>query len=418
MTPDVLTRLRAVPSITAAQLWHHRRRVALAVAGVAVAVLLITLLAGLGGGVTERGTNAIDNTNRDLWMSASVELSPGAVGGVENGLLDAHEIARRVDAREDVRSAQAVAFQSVYVAPNASGSGPPDADAFTTLVGMGVTGTSAPIPLNRGQGFDRGDVHYANGSYDGPMTRAVIVDERVADELGVSVNDTLHVGGTIANARANEFRVVGVSSGISSFVGAPTVILHLGELQTLSGTAGADAASFVAITLEDGVDHGEAAAAIERDFPGYAVRTNREQLDRLLQGQAPVIVSTIAIVVLAVVIGMALVVNVAALLVYGQRAELAALKAAGVSGRVLVGTAGVQGVTIGLLGGGIGLAATPVATIVVNRTVTRITGIDELIAMRPEFLLFGLGVAVAMGIAGATVAGYLIGRVNPLEHLH
>jgi len=404
-------------SVAAAQLWYHRRRVALAVVGIGIAVLLITLMAGLGGGVTDRGQSALDGINRDLWMSANVRFASGSVGGVENGLVGAHEVARDVEARSDVTAAQAVSFQSVYVAAASAGPEPPRDDAFSPIVAMGVTGTSAPIPLKRGAGFNRSDVHYANGSYDGPKTHAVIVDERAADLLGLAVGDTLHVGGSIGGATENEFRVVGVSSGISAFVGAPTVILHLSELQQLTGTTGSDAASLVTISLEDGVDPETAADDIERDFPDHAVRTNDEQLTRILEGQTAVIVGTVAIVTLAVVVGLVLVVNVSASLVYGQRSELAALKAGGMSTRTLVGVVGTQGVMIGLLGGGIGVVGTPVGANLLNRLVEGSTGIEGLIAMRPVLYLFGLGVAVTMGIAGAAVSGYLIGRVQPLDHL-
>lgn len=404
-----LVRLRAIGSIAGAQLWHRRRRVALAVAGVAVAVLLVTLLVGLGNGVTTRGMSGLNNTNRDLWMGPSLEYAPTAIGGVENAILDAHEIASQVQGRSAVKRAQAVGFQSVYVSPEASG--------FRTIVGMGVTGTSAPIPLARGQAFSREDVHYAGGSYDGPWTGEVIVDERTASLLGVTVGDTLHVGGTIAAARETEFTVVGISSGISGFVGAPTVIMHLSELQELTGRTGSDAASMITITVTDESAAGAVAAELEQAFPGHTVRTNEEQLASILTRQAPVILGTVTIVALAVVIGLALVINVAALLVYGQRVELAALKVAGVSNRTLVATAGTQGVTIGLLGGVLGLAATPPAAVAVNRIVATLTGVDALIAMRPRFLVGGMALAVVMGIAGAGVAGWLLGRISPLAHL-
>jgi putative ABC transport system permease protein len=353
--------------------------------------------------------DGLNNTNRDLWMGTSMEYAPTAIGGVENGILDAHEIASQVQARPEVKRAQAVGFQSVYVSPDGSG--------FRTIVGMGVTGTSAPIPVARGRGFSRGDVHYAGGSYDGPWTGEVIVDERTAALLGVSPGDTLHVGGTIGGARETEFTVVGVSSGISGFVGAPTVILHLSELQSLTGKTGSDAASLITITVTDESEAGAIAAELERAFPGHTVRTNEEQLESILQRQAPVILGTVTIVALAVVIGLALVVNVAALLVYGQRVELAALKVAGVSTRTLVATTGTQGVAIGLLGGALGLAATPPAAVAVNRIVADLTGTDALIAIRPLFLAGGMALAVAMGIAGAAVSGWLVGRISPLAHL-
>lgn len=404
-----IARVRGSAALAAAQLWHHRRRVLLAVAGVAVAVLLITLLTGLGHGVTTRGMSALENTNRDLWMSADVEFAPASVGGVDNGLLDAHQIARQVEEIPGVRRAQAVSFQTVYAGSTT--------DEFSTVVGMGITGTSAPIPLQEGTEFDRGDVHYAEGSYDGPRTSEVIVDDRAAHMLGVSVNDTIHIGGTIVNARETEFTVVGVSSGISSFVGAPTVILPLSELQELTGTTGSDAASIITITVKDGSSSSTVAADLKRAFPEHSVRTNEEQLNTVLKRQAPVLVSILMIVVVAIVVGLALVINVAALLVYGQRRELAALKAGGVSNRFLLGTAGTQGVTIGLVGGAIGLAATPLATIGLNRVVERLTGIESLIAAKPLFLLVGLGMAVCMGIVGAAIAGWFVGRISPLEHL-
>ena len=413
----VPTRPRAVISVAAAQLWHHRRRAVLGIAGIAVAVLLITVVAGLGGGVLERGQSALDGANRDLWMSPAVEFAPATVGGVENNLLDAHDTADRVQSQSDVRIAQAVSFQSVYVAEATPGGEPPDDDAFTPIVGMGITGTSAPIPVKQGSEFNTSDIHYNGGSYDGPKTNEVILDERAAEQLGVSVGETFHVGGTIENARANELRVIGISSSISSLVGAPTVILHLSELQALTGTTGSDAASMITITLRGGVDPQEAAAELEREFPDQSVRTNSQQLDRILRGQTAVIIGTAAIVILAVVVGLALAVNISALMVYGQRSEIATLKAGGMSTWILLGTTGTQGVLIGLFGGGIGLAGTPVCAVIINDVVARLTGIDSLITISPEILLFGLLVAVIMGTVGAAVAGFLIARLSPLQHL-
>jgi putative ABC transport system permease protein len=67
-----------------------------------------------------------------------------------------------------------------------------------------------------------GDPHYANGSYDGPMTHKVVVDERTAARYNLSTGDTLHIGGTLATAREHEFTVVGVSNTFSQFVGTST----------------------------------------------------------------------------------------------------------------------------------------------------------------------------------------------------
>lgn len=403
------THVRALVSLAIAQARYYWLRVLIAVVGIALAVMLITLLVGMGHGVSTRGIQALDATNRELWMSAPIGFAPGAVGGVDNPIVDAHRVADRVESHPGVRGAEALSFQAVYVSP--------DASEFTTVVGVGMTGTSAPIVPDRGPGFRASDIHYANGTYDGPMTREIIVDERTAASLGVSVNDTLYVGGTIANARENRFRVVGVSSTFSSVIGTSTVTLHLSELQELTGTTGTDTASIIAISVTADADREAVAADLERTYPGYSVRTNREQFDAVVGRQASVIASTIAIVIVGILTGTTLVINVHVRLVYTQRAELAALKAAGISSRTLAGIVTIQGIGVGMAGGMLGVLATPLVSGGLNRVVSSVVGYDSLIAT--PLWVYGVGMAIALSMAAvaAAIASWQVAQINPVEQL-
>lgn len=294
-----------------------------------------------------------------------------------------------------------------------------DSDDLETLVGVGVTGTASrgAVQLTAGEGFTGGDRHYAGGSYDGPMSQQVVIGPRTAQLLNVSVGEMLHVGGTVAGARRNAVTVVGISPTFSKFLGAPTVVVPLSELQELTGTTQTDRATMITIDLAPDADTAVAEREIQEMYPNYDVRTNREQLESVLAQQAIVLASGLVLVVLAVVAGAVLTVNLLALLIYQQQAELAAMKALGVSSTVLVGMAASQGLALGLFGGALGLAMTPLAGSGLNLLAVQLVGFEGLV-QTPD-VVFGVGglVAVGIGTLGALVAGWRVGRLQPLETL-
>ncbi len=405
-----LARTGAGVGIGLAQLRGYPARTALVVAAVALAVLSTTLLASVGAGVLETGGERFAAADRDLWVSGGpTRLAPGQVGGVENGIVGAHELAAAIEGHEDVRNAAPLAYGTLYVGT--------DPDDLRTFVGVGVPGGGSSVQYVAGSGFTRGDVHYAGGSYDGPMTHEVVVDPRAAELLGVGVGDTLHVGGTLAAARANRFEVVGVSPTFSRFLGTPTVTLPLSELQTVTGTAGSDRAAQITVTLRDGADAEAVRADLQRQFPDYAVRTNREQLRAVLGGQAAVLASAVVLVVLAVVAGAALAVNVLALLVHHQRDAFAALKAAGVSSWTLGGAVAWQGLAVALLGAAVGLALTPAGVAGLNLLAERLVGFEDLVRAPSWVYLTGGGLAVGIGLLGGLVAAWRVARLEPLAEL-
>jgi putative ABC transport system permease protein len=409
---SVTVRVRAVAAFSAAQLRHYPGRTALAALGVALAVLLMTLMAGLSEGATTAGTDALQWIDRDLWMSTgNLELAPGAVGGIRNQLTDAHAVTAEVAARDDVASAGALSFQSVYASRTGD-----DPDAFRTVVGVGAidTGNGSKLNVRTGPGFSGNDSHYAGGSYDGPRSEEVVIDERTAAALNVSVNDTIHVGGTVANAR--EFRVVGVSPTFSTFLGTETVTLQLSELQALTGGTESDPASIVTITVANDADPAEVESALESEYE-YAVRTNREQLRAFVGSNAGLVVGVTALSVVAVLSGIVLVVNVLATLVSHQRRELAALRAIGVSTPTLVGAVLGQGFGIGLLGSAVGVGLAPIAASALNAVVADLTGFTELVRTPLWVLGGGAALALLMGTLGAAVAAWRVVRVDPLVHL-
>ena len=412
MTGERLRRAWGAVGLAGVRLRRNPRRTALAVVGVGLAVLAVTLFASVGLGVAATGEEKFDSSGRDLWVTGGpLEIRAREAAPLENSLLGAHEVAAGVGSHEDVAVATPMAFQAIYVGANASDL------RLITAVGVPKAPAGTAVSVDSGEGLERGDVHYANGSYDGPMTRNVLLDPGTAERLGVSVGDTVHVGASRAGAREREFTVVGISSTFSNFLGTETAVLHLSELQALTGTTGADRASLLTVRLEEGADPEAVRADLQATYPDLEVRTNREQLTAVLGRQAPVVGSAATLVALSVALGLALALNLLLLTVTQQRRERAALQAIGLSPRTLSLTVETQGLLVGLGGATLGVLATPVAAAGLDRAVAAVVGFESLLRTPPEVYLLGAAVAVGVGTLSGLVAGWYAGRTATLPEL-
>ena len=406
----LISRVRALVGVALVQLRHERLRTVLAVVGVAMAVLSSVLLASVGAGVVATGQEKFDQSGRDLWVSGGpVQLRPGSVGGFQNSLVDAHTVERQLEEREDVRTANPLIFQTLYAST--------DGEEYETLVGVGAASSGGSVSFSKGGPIEGGDSHYAGGSYDGPMQHEVIIDPRTADQYNVSVGDTLYLGGTLATARNNEFTVVGISSTYSQFVGAATVVMPPSEIQEITGTTASDRATMLSVQVAEDADVEATATAIEQDFPEYTVRTNREQLESMLEEQAVVLASGVGLVVLAVVAGVLLLTNLQLSFVYRHRETFGALTAMGTSRSSLAVVVLTNTLALGLLGGlvGVGLAVPSIWGL--NYVAAALSGFEGVVSVSQRILAGGFAVSLAVSLVGGVAATLYLSRLRPLEQL-
>ncbi|RQG97018.1 ABC transporter permease [Natrarchaeobius chitinivorans] len=400
-------RPRAVASIAFAQLRRSPGRTLLAVLAVGIAVLSVTLLASLGAGVVDAGEDGLDTAGRDIWISGDpVDTS---TGGGENSIVGSHEIARDVSEREDVSGASPIAMHEIYVGT--------EPDELRRLPAVGVQRTHAGFDFEEGGGFETSEDAFADGRTTEPATEEIVLDPAVADELGVSVGDTIYVGTSRETAPDAEFTVVGTSSYYSQFLGSETATLALTDLQAITGTTGTDRATFITANVTDDADQDAVRDDLEAEYPEYDVHTSDEQIGAMLADRPVVIASGFTLVGLAILGGTVLTVNLFALVTYQQRTELAALRAIGLSRWLLAGTIGTQGVVIGVLGGLIGLAATPPLAAGLNYLSASVVGFDELLQTPLEVYAVGLGLAIGLGAVVAAVTGWRAGQYARIEHL-
>lgn len=407
----LVSRLRGVFGLAVTQLRYGRARTLMAIAGIALAVLAMVLLTGIGVGVLETGEQQFEQADRDLWITGGpVELTTARGGGFENTIEDAHGISADLNNRESVSAAVPLGFDTVYIRGDES-------QDFETIVGTGITGDGPAVQTTSGEGLSDGTAHYAGGSYDGPVTEELLLDQRTADRLGVEVGDTVQVGGTLSAARNTEYTVVGITPTFSQMLGTSTAVMPLGELQRLTGTTGTDPATFITVTLNEDANTAAVQEEVQTAYPHYEVRTNEEQLEATVGQQAVVIVAGGVLSILAVVAGIALTIALFAMLVYQQREQFAALKAIGMHTSSIIGLAASQGVILGFFGGLVGAGLTIPATIAMNAVIERLVGFEGLIQIQPAFIAAGFAIAVCIGTLGAAIAAWRLSRLPPIHRL-
>ncbi|KTG09021.1 ABC transporter permease [Haloprofundus marisrubri] len=405
-----LTRISGGTSVAIAQLKHERMRTVLAVVGLALAVLAATLLASVGTGVVATGQEKFDTSGRDLWITGgTARLTPGA-GGVENPVMDSHKLQDTLEARDDIHTASPLAFKTVYVGNSTS--------EFETFVGVGGPARGKSVQITEGEAISQKDIHYANGTYEGPMLNEVVIDRQTANALNVSVGDTIYIGGTLASARQHEFTIVGISPTYSNFLGAPTVVVPLSELQEVTGTTGGDRSTMISVSLTEGNSPEQVASELEAEYPQYTIRTNQEQFEATLQRQAVVIASGLCLVALAFVAGIALTVNLLLSLVYQQRKQFAAFRALGGSTATLSTVVVAQALILGVLGGILGVALTIPAADLLNVLAAQLVGFEGLVQASDQVLIAGLVLAPVMSVLGSVTAVWRLSRMSPLTHLN
>ncbi|OAQ51645.1 ABC transporter permease [Natrinema mahii] len=402
-----IVRLRAVAGLALAQLRRAPGRTTLTVLAVTLAVLSVTVLGSLGVGVVDKGERGLDNAGQDIWISRE-PVDPSA-GGTANPISGAHARSAELSARDDVDAASPIAMYDVYV-----GTEPADLQRHPAV---GVQETHDGFDFEAGDGFEVDPETAATPPPDDPQREEIVIDPRVADDLGVSVGDTIHVGTSRETAATHEFTVIGISGYYSQYLGSPAVTVPLGDLQAVAGTEGTDRATFITADVADDADRETVAADLDAAYPEYDVRTSDDQIQSVLEERSIVLASGITLVGLAVLGGVVLTANLFALVAHQQREQLAALRAIGLSRGLLAGVIGTQGLLIGLFGGLLGLAATPPAVIGLNRLSASVLGFEDLLRTPPAVYAGGFTLALAVGTVVALVAGWRAGRYARIEHL-
>jgi len=317
-------------------LFSERTRLAISVGGVALSVLLISLLLSLYRGWDEKVGGFVEHSGIDVWVGSE---------GARDFLTSASILP--VQGSEALNSIQSIEQWSPLIVRPMWGvrvtvprPADWDEDAATKMnihfVGYDPqSGIGGPIRIVEGK------------STPGP--REIVVDEALAKRYGLDVGD-------MVSAAGRDWTVVGKSSG-GDFVASQTVFVSLEQAREVLQMEGLT--TFYVLRLKDDVDAGQFADEIERLQPGVVAFTGKEfaanTRDRILGEVLPLLE---VVLLLAFIVGL----TVAGLTIYTATVEKAReygiLKAVGFTNGYLYRLVFEQSLVTGLLGFTLGVGLT------------------------------------------------------------
>ncbi len=391
-------------------LTRNKLRTSLTMLGVALAVISIILLASIGNGLLTTGGKILEQSTVHLWITGKPsDLQSQYMGTGESRITDAHRLIDDLRKNEDVSWGTPMLTEMVYAFKE-------DYEP-KAIFAVGVDDTSGSV-VSIIQGKELyNDEHYNNGRYDGKWKKEVLVDSRTATLMKVKVGDTIHIGKTVTEAKAQEFTVVGLTDSLSRFSSNPMVILYLSELQDITGNKYYDGATMIILRLRNPAKAAEMQKEVQQKYPQYTVSTNQDYLKKALKQNSLPIASAASIVILAVMMGTMLAVNTMLLSLNEKKKEIAILSAIGLSRRSIFKSIGTEGLLISLLGGALGIFISVPLAWILNGLIYAYVGFNGLVIVQKEYLYVGLVIAVIIGLLTSFIAAMQISRMNTAELL-
>lgn len=361
---------------------HHRlgrggsRQTLVCVFAIAIPVALLLLVVGVSLGLAAdpaRGGDA------DYWVVP--EGATSAVTAVDGAQLgDTHATAAQVTDRDDVEHVSPMLLEFVDV------SGPDDDSTFVLFVGVIPAETHARVAPLPTDALTPGDPYFDDGEWTGEA----VLSESAAAELDASTSDELRVRGS-----DRTFSVSAVeppeTAGLTQL---PIAIVHLSELQELSGASERDAADQLVVVAPDAT--AETERALEGLYSQTSVQTRGGLLvERGTDSRLPAAMSVAALLI-ALTTGTLLVSTAFGFELAADSRNRHVLSALGIAGRSRLGVIGTELGVISLYGGGLGVTVWALGTVVINRIAMETFG-SPVASLDPRFALYGFVVALGIG---------------------
>lgn len=357
---------------------QDKTRLAVSVAGVALALALVLFFGAVFAGAQGRLTVYIDRAGADLWVSQQgVRTMHMSQSTLPASVVD------EVKAVPGVQEAVPILYAEGMVQANGK-----ESIAY-------VFGVPPDAPLGRPWDVIGGAAQ--------PGAGEVVLDHAIAAPAGVKVGDQVTVLG-------RALRVAGLTSGTSSLVSSPAFV-RFSDFAQASGVP--DVASFVLVKVAPGASADAVSAAIAQRVGGVTVQTRQQfaSQERKLVGDMSADIINIMNTA-GFLTGLAVVALTIYIATVGRRREYGVLKAMGVRNSRLYQIVLVQAVASVALGlaGAIGL------TVALSALIPRF---NELIVLSLSggALLRVVLISLALGAIAALLPARQIAGLEPIAIL-
>lgn len=380
------------------------RRIILTLAGVMIAIALMTTVSGVALGLASQ--SAVQGDNVDYWIVPETgNLNTIAVSTEQTRLGDTHQLTSRLIRNDRIRYATPVLSQVVPVQTQTTTN-----PEYILLVGVippnEFNPTVASLPT---AALTPGDPYFdANRSAD------AWTGELIASQAAVTVLNT-SAGETIITGTDQTFTITDVAdSELQTGVGAaPVALVHLSELQAITGAADGDTASQILISSNDQ----RVRTTIEGIYPQTDVVTRTGFAGQTVSTSSLPVAMGIAAFVVSVIIGVLFTATTMGLEITHDRQFIAILNAVGYTERSIGFVVALQVVTVCLIGGISGSLVGIGGIYAINTLLAQTLSLPAVGIIDLRLIPYGITTAIIIGLLSLPYPVWLARRTTITETL-
>ena len=378
---------------------RRKSRTAFALSAIAIAVAMTILMTSAGLGL-KAGTSAAYVQEVDYWIIPRGSGVTDLITNSEQTMLGGvHRATEMILVYPDVNGASPVLTRVLYAS---------DAGDAESAEGAGDVGGGRSVKAILGIGVIPGNIDVApvsSGGFtpgDPDDTNEAVINEKTSRLLGVGTGDMIYAGESQASLQP--FKVVNVVT-LPEYSLSPVIVLHLSELQELTGNQDGDRANEIIVSGGD-------KEFLESIYPGEMVLSNTELTAHNIYSDKRILATTIAVVSVSIVICILFVSTTMIMSVNEKQREFAVMRAIGISDSTIIGIVLWESVILSLAGGCIGALLSVGGRALAGEIGQHLYETTVPMVMPPMLLVGGVCVAVVAGVLSGIFPAILSRKHN------
>ena len=366
-------------------LGRHPLRTGLSILGIAISAAMLLDMVMLSGGIEKSFAQLL------LARGYQIRLTPKGTlpFDTEGTLSGVGAIVRSLRQDSAIEAAGAVLGSSLYGRRR---------DSLVTLFGYGIEPQSQALyQVETGRDLSPGD------------TLGVLLSSAAAQLLGAEVGDEVSLVGRldpqiVTEAVGRKLRVRGIVRWVYDYKGQPSIGAVLPVMQALSGRSAGDQASLVIVKVRDDAAVSGVAVRLRESFPTIEVSSVADLVRYFKQRlvyfrQLSYILGTISLIVTVLLVATLLTITV-----NERLGEIATLRAIGISRATVIRDVLLEGMTLTLIGSGLGILLGLVTARYLDSILTSFPGLPAafsfFVPRRESLTMAGLVLVLTGSLAG------------------
>jgi putative ABC transport system permease protein len=376
-------------------LMYRRSRTFLTVLAIGISVASVILLVSVAASMNQENIPSPEQT--DFWV---IPAGSGVFDPVTNSektmLGNVHQRVDAIKSYPDVNSATPILDKVLYAAAKKEPQ---------VILGIGIIpdGTSLIPP----DALSTGDPRY----YGKNWTREVAINQQLSSLLGVQSGDYIYLGASSNNLlNSTPFKITSIQD-FAEFPTAPVAILHLSELQELTGNLKGDRANQIIVSGKNLLP------LLQEYFPDAIVLSEAEYYAHSITDDKRTLATAIAITAVSFVLGVLFISSAMIFSVNEKQKEFAAMRAIGISDRSIMKIVMYEAIMISIIGGCAGVVLGFSGRYALNAATRLLFETDIVSSINPVIIIAAFSTAVVAGVISGIIPAFLGRRADIVKVL-